>query len=80
MRITVSKILHEEVLRIRDTNTGDVSQVNKGVNKNRVRHPGNRTPAQEKDVPGMAVKESPMMIAVQNPRQLYKGEWKSLAR
>lgn len=78
MRITtVSKILHEEVLRIRDMNTGDV---NKGVNKNRGRHPGNRTPAQEKDVPGMAVKGSPMMTAVQKPRQLYKGEWKSLAR
>ena len=61
-------------------NTGDVPQVDKGVNKNRGCHPGNRTPAQEKDVPGTAVKESPMMTAVQKPRQLYKGEWKSLAR
>ena len=34
---------------IKDMNTGDVPQVNKGVNKNRGKHPGNRTPAQEKD-------------------------------
>lgn len=64
---------------VKDMNTGDVPQVNKGVNKNRRKHPGNRTPAQEKDIAGMAVKGSPMMKAVQKPRQLYKGEWQSLA-
>ena len=64
---------------IKDMNTGDVPQVNKVINKNRRKHPGNRTPAQEKDIPGMAVKGSPMVKAVQKPRQLYKGEWQSLA-
>lgn len=64
---------------IKDMNTGDVPQVNKGVNENGGKHPGNRTPAQEKYIPWMAGNGSPMMKAVQKPRQLYKGEWQSLA-